>query len=105
MCRQQRPGALLLGALLVCIATAGLGGTAAAAAWCLLLLGFGWRAGWLAGVGSVEPSPVSLAPGSAAAPPTLFQLCADGLTDGELMRERGNIQPPDTPAPVVAGAV
>lgn len=47
MCRQQRPGALLLGALLVCIATAGLGGTAAAA-WCLLLLGFGWRAGWLA---------------------------------------------------------
>lgn len=58
----------------------------------VLLLGAAWMAGWLAGrravAVDVEPSPVSLAPGSAA-PPTLFQLlCADGLTtDGELMRK------------------
>lgn len=56
----------------------------------------GWRA---------QRGAVSRVPGTwLAAPPTLFQLCADGLTDGELMRKRGNIQP-DTPGAVVAGAV
>lgn len=63
------------------------------------------KAGWSAGVAAAGLAcasggrgAVSRVPGTwLAAPPTLFQLRADGLTtDGELMRKRGNIQP-DTP--------